>query len=836
MATWSPGNFVITNEGEKVLSSVIIGIDRLTITRIVTGAGYVAPSALYKQTAVTNPKQEMQVTNVATNSNGSEVTVRVTNEGVNEPYPIYQIGVYVTHPDFEGEVLYMLAQCDTATPDYMPAREEVPVSFTYSLYIAHSGTDKVTITVSDAGLLPTSVFLKYKVDIEDRFEQITTEINKRSLKGHKHTMSDVTDLKDALDKKANIDHTHNNYIDKNSKADEATEDKSGMLSDIDKSWINGKFQRYYYGEDGTTADKLGYYKIASFTTKHSYMCAGMKLRVFSENFANFARIPFEFEVVFRTGVSSGGNGAFIYAEPNSYSSSLITQLFIKYTTVNNTTSTTLVDSICEIYWKRDAVYQRLEVEVLSEYDRSAYTSTEWGSNFGVKGDKYRKVWKFDTTNTPIAAIEEDGYTVYMFNNYKLRGNASAGTDATPIYFSSGKPIACKHNFNEYLPLTGGTVTGETKFNVAPVYFDGKNYRTPMQVFDDGDEANLGAELCISGGGNTFIGGGESHVNLRADFQAGNLKSGEVYSANAERTYVSANSELFFYSNCQTVANRKGIAFAGDGVLYPHIVGQAINIGRPAAPFAHIYANNFHGALEGNVKGNASTADKLKTARKIAIAGAVTGAVNFDGSANITINTFRRATMTGQNTNTADALSKPWFKVFSYDLVGNSDELNIVFFVTYADCASGGTSTYNGMSFSGVNYPTKTGILHFSARTTTPKGGTKAAYNVYAQWKFANAGIEPANFVALSIGTVVELWVKCPRQWECAEFVVLSESHKTLTNTVTLTYNKSAGSQAALPTGTTACNPSTLTPILNPIALPVTTTDPAAIQGEMWIKK
>ena len=43
-------------------------------------------------------------------------------------------------------------------------------------------------------------------------------------------------------------------------------------------------------------------------------------------------------------------------------------------------------------------------------------------------------------------------------------------------------------------------------------------------------------------------------------------------------------------------------------------------------------------IKGNLVGNSDTATKLKTARNIGLSGAVTGNANFDGSANITINT------------------------------------------------------------------------------------------------------------------------------------------------------------------------------------------------------
>lgn len=50
----------------------------------------------------------------------------------------------------------------------------------------------------------------------------------------------------------------------------------------------------------------------------------------------------------------------------------------------------------------------------------------------------------------------------------------------------------------------------------------------------------------------------------------------------------------------------------------------------------IPVRNASGQLPGDITGNAATADKLKTQRTISLSGDVTGSVNFDGSANVSI--------------------------------------------------------------------------------------------------------------------------------------------------------------------------------------------------------
>lgn len=153
MATWNPDNVVLTQKGQEILSKVQAGVGKITVSKVVTGGGYVSPSQLYKQTAVTNEKQNMTISNVITNSSGSEMSLTVTNEGLEQEYDLYQIGVYVQHQDYQGDILYLIAQCDTAKPDHVPLPSVTSATLQYSLYMEHSNTSDVVIQVNPAGFV-----------------------------------------------------------------------------------------------------------------------------------------------------------------------------------------------------------------------------------------------------------------------------------------------------------------------------------------------------------------------------------------------------------------------------------------------------------------------------------------------------------------------------------------------------------------------------------------------------------------------------------------------------------------------------------------------------------
>lgn len=153
MATWNPDNVVLTQKGQEILSKVQAGVGKITVSKVVTGGGYVSPSQLYKQTAVTNEKQTMTVTKVITDETGSEIALTVTNEDLEQEYDLYQIGIYVQHQDYQGDILYTIAQCDTDNPDHIPLPSVTVATLQYSIYMEHSNTSNVVIQVNPDGFV-----------------------------------------------------------------------------------------------------------------------------------------------------------------------------------------------------------------------------------------------------------------------------------------------------------------------------------------------------------------------------------------------------------------------------------------------------------------------------------------------------------------------------------------------------------------------------------------------------------------------------------------------------------------------------------------------------------
>lgn len=138
----------------------------------------------------------------------------------------------------------------------------------------------------------------------------------------------------------------------------------------------------------------------------------------------------------------------------------------------------------------------------------------------------------------------------------------------------------------------------------------------------GDSNGIG--MAIGAGGLTVLGSGESASALVTAASLGGTN---------ETLYLTSDTTIGFYVNCQTISERKGITLNASLSLYPNN-NNVGSVGTSANKWNTMYATTFYGALSGN----ASTASKWATARTLTLSGSVTGSVSIDGSGNVTLTT------------------------------------------------------------------------------------------------------------------------------------------------------------------------------------------------------
>ena len=177
MATWRAENSILTMQGVEILNKLNLGQGKITISRIVAGSGRVYESALYKQTSISGDIKPCIINDYSTEEVGTEIAFHLTNEGFTEPFTLNQIGIYVTHPDYAGEVLYHISQCDEGGADLIPAYTGNAVSLNYSLYLVHGNASSISITVDPLGMVTNDEFEDFKSANDTRITELNNSLS-----------------------------------------------------------------------------------------------------------------------------------------------------------------------------------------------------------------------------------------------------------------------------------------------------------------------------------------------------------------------------------------------------------------------------------------------------------------------------------------------------------------------------------------------------------------------------------------------------------------------------------------------------------------------------------
>ena len=161
MAIWKSENSLLTQMGVEILNKVKAGVGSITVTRVVAGSGRVSSSQLFQQTALSGTTKPMVITSREVVSSGSEISTYITNQDFTEPFNINQIGVFVTHPDYAGEVLYHISQCEAEGYDVIPPLDETPANFGYNLFLEHGNSSSISLTVDPQGAVSIERFSNF---------------------------------------------------------------------------------------------------------------------------------------------------------------------------------------------------------------------------------------------------------------------------------------------------------------------------------------------------------------------------------------------------------------------------------------------------------------------------------------------------------------------------------------------------------------------------------------------------------------------------------------------------------------------------------------------------
>lgn len=245
-------------------------------------------------------------------------------------------------------------------------------------------------------------------------------------------------------------------------------------------------------------------------------------------------------------------------------------------------------------------------ELLHTLNYTSYTVTKTGS--GASGTWGISITGNATTSTKLATARSINGT-----NFDGSGNITTvtwGTARTLTIGNTGKSVngggnvswslseigaAASNHTHSYLPLSGGTMTGNISYR-------GSKATYKMIEFIDNSSDAYGNGIAIGGGGLTIIGGGESADAVKSTFTTGG----------DERLILANDGAIDIYTNCQNGVDKATHITIDNTGLYSGTAAKANSVpwsgvtGKPStfAPSSHTH--NYAGSSSAG--GNANWAN------------------------------------------------------------------------------------------------------------------------------------------------------------------------------------------------------------------------------------
>lgn len=157
----------------------------------------------------------------------------------------------------------------------------------------------------------------------------------------------------------------------------------------------------------------------------------------------------------------------------------------------------------------------------------------------------------------------------------LYGTNTGYTAITPGYNSTSSVTLT-------LPSATGTLisNNQATFTAMPKFNMNDRNGSIFEIF--GGDAN-GHGVRFGGGGATFIGSGESAANIITE---------ESTSPTDEQLYVTSDNNIYFYTNCGTIANRKKVTLTTGLNFYPNSALSG-SVGHADYPWLQMFADTYH---------------------------------------------------------------------------------------------------------------------------------------------------------------------------------------------------------------------------------------------------
>ncbi|HEY4533262.1 MAG TPA: hypothetical protein VIG61_03830, partial [Fusobacterium sp.] len=168
MASWKKK--IVTKKGKELLLNVLSKQSNITFTKIeTTSYSYSDLTDFSKLQKLEQPKQSVLISEVRKEKGKVLLHSLITNEGLQEGYPIRAIGIYARQN--EGtEILFSILVASEA--DYMPKESENIISLTYNFIYSFANSENIFMNVEKKALVTTEMLQR---EIQERKEADNTK-------------------------------------------------------------------------------------------------------------------------------------------------------------------------------------------------------------------------------------------------------------------------------------------------------------------------------------------------------------------------------------------------------------------------------------------------------------------------------------------------------------------------------------------------------------------------------------------------------------------------------------------------------------------------------------
>lgn len=157
-------NTEITNKGAELIAQAVVSGD-IVFTRSVGSSTLSGVTDLKTVTEISEPQYNLGLKSIETNGKSVRITVRLLNDGVDEPYTIKQVGIYGKLKDETDEVLISVSE--SSTGETVPSTATVP-EWVCDLVIVLNMENSISPTIVISSGIYANIDHKHsKDDIED---------------------------------------------------------------------------------------------------------------------------------------------------------------------------------------------------------------------------------------------------------------------------------------------------------------------------------------------------------------------------------------------------------------------------------------------------------------------------------------------------------------------------------------------------------------------------------------------------------------------------------------------------------------------------------------------